>query len=170
MPQGLLPKSSLDKAEAAYKTQQVGVDRHRSSVCRRDEMARLDQGIIPPMAAATRCAKPARNSFNSNSTRLPPTRRSGTQKSVDRLHKKIEGLPKLQRHFLRSRQSESNETELKLLVDKLGRAEREQMAKSKEFVTIADDSAWRFRAIPFGPLFSWRSAPASARCLGWVWR
>ena len=55
------------------------------------------------------------------------------------MRKKISSLPKLQRNFLTfSRESESNETELKGLLEKLGRAERAQAAKSSEFVRIAD--------------------------------
>src|SRR5258708_37362901 len=69
------------------------------------------------------------------------------EKSLERLQKKIDSLPKLQRDYLTfGREAEAKDIELKLLEDKLGRGERAQMAKSSEFILIADATPPAFPA------------------------
>src|ERR1051326_8434969 len=137
--EGLAPKSTLDRAEAAYKTQKErAVDTGQVSSWR-DEMSRMDQGISAE-GGGDSLREPRQKLFQLQLDQIAAEQKAKQYGlSVDRLHKKIESLPKLQRDFLMfSREAESNGTELKMLEDKLGRAEREQMSKSKEFVTIAN--------------------------------
>jgi len=140
--EGLAPKSSLDKAEAAYNTQkQRAVDTGQVSAWR-DEMSRLDQGILPDSDGDE--ARQAKQKLFQLQLDAIAAEQKVKQygESVDRLRKKIEGLPKLQRDYLMlSRDADSNQAELKMLEDKLGRAEREQKSKLKEFVMVADATA-----------------------------
>src|SRR5260370_17464335 len=67
--------------------------------------------------------------------------------SLQRLQNEFDGMPKLQRDYLTfGREAEAKDIELKLLEDKLGRAERAQAAKSSEFVLIADATPPAFPA------------------------
>jgi hypothetical protein len=102
-------------------------------------MSHLDEGILADSAAVTpRDAQ--QKLFQLELDRIAADSKVDKfGQTVDRVRKRIAALPKLQRSFLTfSRESESNETELKSLLEKLGRAERAQGAKSSEFVTIAD--------------------------------
>lgn len=136
--EGLTSQAEYDKAEAAYQTmKQRAVDTSQVKQWRA-EMTQLDRGIISVdgSAGSTRDAK--QKLFQLEFDRITADAKvkqfGGT---VDRLQKKISGLPKLQRDYVAvSRDAESNQAELKSLLEKLGRAERAQAAKSSEFVSI----------------------------------
>jgi polysaccharide biosynthesis transport protein len=138
--EGLAPKLDYDKAEAAYQAQlQRAVDTSQVKAWR-SEISQLDQGILPTDNSAVSSRDAQQKLFQLELDRITADSKVGQYaQTVDRLRKKIQSLPKLQRNYLTvSRESESNETELKSLLEKLGRAERAQNAKSSEFVTIAD--------------------------------
>ncbi len=138
--EGLTPKMEYDKAEAAYQAQlQRAVDTSQVKEWR-SEISQLDQGILPTDRSAVSSRDAQQKLFQLELDRITADSKVGQYaQTVDRLRKKIQSLPKLQRNYLTvSRESESNETELKSLLEKLGRAERAQNAKSSEFVTIAD--------------------------------
>jgi hypothetical protein len=146
--EGLTSKAEWDKAEAAYQAQKErAVDTSQVKEWR-SEMSQLNQGIL----SRDDSASPSHD-LQQKLVQLELDRIAANAKveqfgqMVDRLRNKIAGLPKLQRNYLTlSRASESNETELKSLLEKLGRAERAQMAQSSEFATIADATPPAFPA------------------------
>jgi uncharacterized protein involved in exopolysaccharide biosynthesis len=134
--QGVTAKAEYDKSEAAYQAEKErAVDTHQVAGWR-SAISQLDQGIL----AANAPTVTQRKLFQLGLDRLAADSKVLQYgQTVDRLRKTIAGLPKLQRDFVTfSRETEPNETELKSLLEKLGRAERAQMAKSSEFETIAD--------------------------------
>ena len=138
--EGLTSKAEYDKAEAAYQAQKErAIDTNQVKEWR-TEMSQLDQGILSADGSTFSSRDAQQKLFQLDLDRIAADSKVEQYgQRVERLRKKIAGLPKLQRNFLTiSRESESNETELKSLLERLGRAERTQMAKSSAFVTIAD--------------------------------
>ena len=62
-----------------------------------------------------------------------------------------------------ARDLDFNQTELKLLEERLGCAERAKMARASEFVTVANATPPAFPANRAAP-FSFSALPASAQC------
>ena len=134
--QGVISKAEYDKSEAAYQAAKArAVDTHQVAGWR-SEMSQLDHGIL----STGRTTVAQQKLFQLKLDRLAADSKvEQFGQTVDRLRKTIAGLPKLQRDFVTfSRETEPNEAELKSLLEKLGRAERAQMAKSSEFENITD--------------------------------
>ena len=158
----LIPKSEYDKAQLNYRAQkEVALDTEQVKEWRQ-QIAQLDQGLIPGEGPAP-SKETMQKLFQLQLDQVAAEQKVNTlEQSVDRLRKKINSLPKLQRDYLLvSRDSDSSQNELKLLDERLGRAERAKMARSTEFVTVAE-------AIP--PAFPARSRRSiiflGVTCLG----
>jgi succinoglycan biosynthesis transport protein ExoP len=138
--QGFTPKAEYDKAEAAYQAQKERAIDTAQVKEWRSKISHLDQGILSTDGSAASSHDSQQKLFQLELDRIAADSKvEQFGRTVDRLRKKIAALPKVKRNFLTfSREADSNETELKALLEKLGRAERAQMAKSSEFVTIAD--------------------------------
>lgn len=135
----LLPKAEFDKAQASYLAQkEVALDTDQVKAWR-DKIAQLDQELISNNDAAA-SKESMQKLFQLQLDQVAAEQKVKTlEESVDRLRKKINSLPRLQRDFLLvAGDSDSSQSELKLLEERLGRAERAKMARSAEFVTVAD--------------------------------
>jgi len=143
--EGLIPKAEYDKAALAYSAQREVSNDTEQVKKWRDEMAQLDQAMGSSDQVAGNMMQKL---FQLQLDQIAAEERVKTYgQSVDRLQKRINGLPQLQRNYLTfSREAESNAAELKMLEEKLGRAEREQAAKSSEFVVVADATPPAFPA------------------------
>ena len=133
---GLTSRAEYDKAEAAYQAQKERAVDTRQVKDWRSEMSQVNQGILSTDGSTVAQKKLFQLELDRIATDAKVKQYGQT---VDRLRETIAGLPKLQRDFVTiSRETEPTETELKSQLEKLGRAERAQMAKSSEFATIAD--------------------------------
>jgi uncharacterized protein involved in exopolysaccharide biosynthesis len=143
----LVPKSEYDKAELSYRAQkELALDTEQVKQWRK-EIGDIDQGLMPSNTAMP-SKETMQKLFQLQLDQVAAEQKVKTlQEAVDRLRKKINSLPKLQRDFLSvARDSDSSQTELKLLEERLGRAERSKMARSGEFVAVADATPPAFPA------------------------
>src|ERR1019366_2702099 len=133
---GLTSRAEYDKAEAAYQAQKERAVDTRQVKDWRSEMSQVNQGILSTDGSTVAQKK----LFQLELDRIAADAKVKQYgQTVDRLRETIAGLPRLQRDFVTiSRETEPTEAELKSQLEKLGRAERAQMAKSSEFATIAD--------------------------------
>jgi len=145
--QGLIAKAEYDKVELAYLTEkEIALDTSQVKAWR-DEIARLDSGMQDSGGLGS-SKETMLKLFQLQLDQIAAGERvKALEQSLQRLQKKIDGLPKLQRDYLTfGREAEAKDIELKLLEEKLGRAERAQAAKSSEFVSIADATPPAFPA------------------------
>jgi len=135
----LLPKSEYDKKELEYQAQkEVALDTEQVKSWR-DQISQINQELASDEESA-QSKEAMQKLFQLQLDQVAAEQKVKTlEQSVDRLRKKINSLPKLQRDYLLvARDSDSSQNELKLLEERLGRAERAKMARSPEFVTVAD--------------------------------
>jgi uncharacterized protein involved in exopolysaccharide biosynthesis len=138
--EGLAPKRDFDRAELAYKAQrEVTVDTDKVRAWR-DAMGQLDQSLTPGSGPAAENSDAYQKLFQLQLDQVAAEEKVKARgEAVDRLHKKIATLPKLQRDYANfSRESDMTINELKLLEERLGRSERALMAKAGEFIWVAD--------------------------------
>ena len=143
----LLPKVEYDKAQASYLAQkELALDTDQVKAWR-DKIADLDHELITTDDSG-RSKEAMQKLFQLQLDQVAAEQKVKTlEESVDRLRKKINSLPRLQRDFLQvAGDSDSSQNELKLLEERLGRAERAKMARSSEFVTVADATPPAFPA------------------------
>jgi capsular polysaccharide biosynthesis protein len=135
----LLPKSEYDKAALNYRAQkETALDTDQVKTWR-DQMTQINHELASADQSA-QSKEAMQKLFQLQLDQVAAEQKVKTlQESVDRLRKKINTLPKLQRDYLLvASGSDSSQNELKLLEERLGRAERAKMARSPEFVTVAD--------------------------------
>ena len=145
--QGVIAKAEYDKAVLAYQAEkEIALDTSQVKAWR-DEMSRLDAGILDGSGPGS-WKETMLKLFQLQLDQIAAGEKvKALEQALGRLQTKIDNLPKLQRDYLTfGREAEAKDAELKLLEDKLGRAERAQAAKSSEFISIADATPAAFPA------------------------
>jgi len=138
--EGLAPKRDYDRAESAYRAQkEVAIDTDKVKAWR-DAMSQLDQSLTPGSGPAAVNSDGYQKLVQLQLDLVAAEEKvKARSEAVERLRKKVAGLPKLQRDYAAfTRESEMTVNELKLLEEKLGRSERAVMAKAPEFIWVAD--------------------------------
>lgn len=138
--QGLIAKAEYDKSELSYRAQkQVALDTDQVKTWR-NRITQLDGTILSSDADGSGSKETMTKLFQLHLDQISAGERiKALKQSIDELQKKTETLPKMQRNYVTTaRDADSKGSELKSLEEKLARVERTQMAKSGEFVPVAD--------------------------------